>query len=164
MNDLILSSATFGVVISFLGFAIGTALKKRFKLAIFNPLLIAIFLVIAVLKLFHIDFSSYNASAKYLSYLLTPATVCLAVPLYAQLEKLKQNLPAILCALTVGDEPCLCACSLFPVSTLPSGIRHAASKIRYFGDRDGSVGRTGRLLSNYRCCNYSFRHFRKCFR
>ena len=102
MNDLILSSATFGVVISFLGFAIGTALKKRFKLAIFNPLLIAILLVIAVLKLFHIDYSSYNASAKYLSYLLTPATVCLAVPLYAQLEKLKQNLPAILCALTVG--------------------------------------------------------------
>ena len=89
MNDLILSSATFGVVISFLGFAIGTVLKKRFKLAIFNPLLIAILLVIAVLKLFHIDYSSYNASAKYLSYLLTPATVCLAVPLYAQLEKLR---------------------------------------------------------------------------
>ena len=102
MNNLILSSTTFGVVISFLGFMIGMALKKRFKIAIFNPLLIAILLVIAVLKLFRIDYSSYNASAKYLSYLLTPATVCLAIPLYTQLEKLQQNLLAILCALAVG--------------------------------------------------------------
>ena len=102
MNELVLSSTTFGVVISFLCYAVGFALKKKYKIAIFNPLLIAILLVIAVLKVFHIDYSSYNASAKYLSYLLTPATVCLAVPLYAQLEKLKQNLLAILCALVAG--------------------------------------------------------------
>ena len=50
-----------------------------------------ILFVIAVLKVFRIDYTSFNASAKYLSYLLTPATVCLAVPLYAQLEKLRQN-------------------------------------------------------------------------
>ncbi|MBQ8076131.1 MAG: LrgB family protein [Oscillospiraceae bacterium] len=102
MNNLILSSTTFGVVISVFGFIIGMELKKRFKTALFNPLLIAILLVIAVLKLCHIDYSNYNASAKYLSYWLTPATVCLAVPLYAQIEKLRQNLVAILCALTVG--------------------------------------------------------------
>ena len=102
MNDLVLSSSTFGVVISFLGFVIGMALKKRFKFAIFNPLLIAILLVIAVLKLFHVDYRSYYSSARYLSYLLTPATVCLAVPLYTQLEKLRENLPAILCALVAG--------------------------------------------------------------
>lgn len=102
MNDPVLSSATFGVVISFLGYWLGLELKKRFKAGIFNPLLIAIVLVIAVLKIFRIDYSSYNASAKYISYLLTPATVCLAVPLYTQLEKLKQNFFAILCALTAG--------------------------------------------------------------
>ena len=102
MNELVLSSTTFGVVISFLCYAVGFTLKKKFKIAIFNPLLIAILLVIAVLKVFHIDYSSYNASAKYLSYLLTPATVCLAIPLYSQLEKLRQNLLAILCALVAG--------------------------------------------------------------
>lgn len=102
MNDLAASSATFGVVISLLGFLCGLAMKKRFKLAVFNPLLIAILLVIAILKLCRIDYSSYNASAKYLSYLLTPATVCLAVPLYAQMEKLRKNLPAILCSLIMG--------------------------------------------------------------
>ena len=102
MNALVLSSAVFGVVISFLGYALGLAVKKRLRLALFNPLLIAVILVIAVLKIFHIDYSSYNTSAKYLSYLLTPATVCLAVPLYTQLEKLRQNLLAIICALAAG--------------------------------------------------------------
>ena len=102
MNEMILSSATFGVVISFLGYVLGLALKERFRIGVFNPLLLAILFVIAVLKVFRIDYASFHASAKYLSYLLTPATVCLAVPLYAQLEKLRQNLAAIFCALTVG--------------------------------------------------------------
>ncbi len=102
MNELVLSSAAFGVVISLLGYMLGLALKKRFRIGLFNPLLIAIILVVAVLLLCRIDYESYYASAKYLSYLLTPATVCLAVPLYMQLEKLRKNLAAILCALTVG--------------------------------------------------------------
>ena len=102
MNELVLSSATFGVLISLLGYALGLALKKRFRLGIFNPLLIAIVLVAAVLLIFRIDYGSYYASARYLSYLLTPATVCLAVPLYTQLEKLRKNLLAIGCALTAG--------------------------------------------------------------
>ena len=109
MNELILSSATFGVVISFLGYLLGLALKKRFHRGILNPLLIAIVLVMTALTLLRIDFDSYNASAKYLSYLLTPATVSLAVPLYAQLDKLRQNLFAILCSLTVGVLTSLCS-------------------------------------------------------
>ena len=102
MNELILSSATFGVVLSLIGYGLGLALKRRFKKGIFNPLLIAIAFVILVLLAFRIDYDSYNASAKYLSYLLTPATVSLAIPLYAQLEKLRQNLFAILCSLAAG--------------------------------------------------------------
>ena len=102
MNELILSSATFGVVISLLGYLVGLSVKKRFKAGVFNPLLIAIVLVVAVLKIFRIDYSSYNAGAKYLSYLLTPATVCLAVPLYMQIEKLRRNALAIFCALAAG--------------------------------------------------------------
>lgn len=61
-----------------------------------KPLLISIVLVIAFLLVFHVDYESYNLSAKYLSYLLTPATVCLAIPLYLQLDLLKKNILAIL--------------------------------------------------------------------
>ena len=48
------------------------------------------------------DFESYNRSAKYLSYLLTPATVCLAIPLYQQIERLKKNLAAVIVGITAG--------------------------------------------------------------
>ena len=60
-------------------------------MAIFNPLLIAILCVMAILTVGDISYDDYNQGAQYLSYLLTPATVCLAVPLYQQLNLLKKN-------------------------------------------------------------------------
>ena len=81
MDNLILSSATVGIVISLLAYEIGLAAQRKWKLAVLNPLLISIILVIAFLVVFHVDYESYNMSAKYLSYLLTPATVCLAMNL-----------------------------------------------------------------------------------
>ena len=96
MDSLILSSATVGIVISLLAYEIGLAAQRKWKLAILNPLLISIILVIGFLVLFHVDYDSYNNSAQYLSYLLTPATVCLAIPLYLQLDLLKKNIGAIL--------------------------------------------------------------------
>ncbi len=102
MNSFALSSSVFGVVLTLTAYWIGVELKKRLKLAVFNPLLVAVVLVIAALLIFRIDYSAYNSSAKYLSYLLTPATISLALPLYAQLQKLKENLLAILCSLLAG--------------------------------------------------------------
>ncbi|HIY03229.1 MAG TPA: LrgB family protein [Candidatus Blautia faecipullorum] len=102
MDDLILNSATVGIVISLLAYEIGVAMKKKWKLAILNPLLISILLVIAFLAVFHIDYDSYNSSAQYLSYLLTPATVSLAIPLYLQMEVLRKNLAAIMIGILSG--------------------------------------------------------------
>ena len=94
MDNLVMSSATVGIVISLLAYEIGLAAQRKWKLAVLNPLLISIVLVIAFLLVFHVDYESYNLSAKYLSYLLTPATVCLAIPLYLQLDLLKKNILA----------------------------------------------------------------------
>ena len=76
--------------------------KKKLKKAIFNTLLISVVLVILFLVVFHIDYETYNSGAKYLSYLLTPATVCLAVPLYQQLQLLKKNVKAVILGLLSG--------------------------------------------------------------
>ena len=103
MDNLILSSATVGIVISLLAYEIGLAAQRKWKLAVLNPLLISIILVIAFLVVFHVDYESYNMSAKYLSYLLTPATVCLAIPLYKQLELLRQHLIAVASAIVAGE-------------------------------------------------------------
>ena len=102
MKDFLTNSVFFGAVISLVAYEIGTLLKKKFKLAIFNPLLIAVICVMAVLILFHIDYDTYNEGDQYISYLLTPATVCLAVPLYRQLTLLRKNLKAVVIGIVSG--------------------------------------------------------------
>ena len=102
MNNVFVNSATIGVVISLISYEIGIFLKKKTKKAFMNPLLISIVLVIAFLLIFDVNYDSYNQSAKYLSYLLTPATVSLAIPLYQQIELLKKNLGAILLGILSG--------------------------------------------------------------
>lgn len=102
MNDFFQNSMFAGVVLSLVAYLLGTALKKKLKLGIFNPLLISIVISIIVLLIGKIDYDIYNEGAKYLSWLLTPATVCLAIPLYEQWELLKQNYKAVLCGLFAG--------------------------------------------------------------
>ncbi len=92
MNGFFETSAFFGVFISLLFYGIGMTVKKKLKLAVFNPLLIAIVLTILFLAVTGIDYSVYEKGAKHISFLLTPATICLAVPLYEQLRLLKENL------------------------------------------------------------------------
>ncbi len=102
MKEFLVDSVFFGAVISLIAYEIGLLLKKRFRLALLNPLLIGTVCVMAILVLFRVEYRHYNESAKYLSYLLTPATVCLAVPLYQQIELLKKNLKAVACGITAG--------------------------------------------------------------
>lgn len=99
MQEFFSDSVFFGVVISILAYELGVFLKKKLKWAICNPLLIAIVAVIVFLVAFQIPYESYNEGAKYLSYLLTPATVCLAIPLYEQVELLKKYPVAIVAGL-----------------------------------------------------------------
>ncbi len=102
MQEFFSDSVFFGVVISILAYELGVFLKKKLKWAICNPLLIAIVAVIVFLVAFQIPYESYNEGAKYLSYLLTPATVCLAIPLYEQVELLKKYPVAIVAGLVTG--------------------------------------------------------------
>ena len=81
MKEFLTDSVFFGALISLAGYEVGLILKKRFKMAIFNPLLIGVICVMGILLIFDVDYEKYNEGGKYLSYLLTPATVCLAVPI-----------------------------------------------------------------------------------
>lgn len=102
MKDFLGSSLFFGVILSFGSYLVGVYLKNKFKIFIFNPLLISIIISIATLLLLDIDYNSYNNGAKYLTYLLTPATVCLAIPLYEQMKQLKNNFTAIMIGIASG--------------------------------------------------------------
>lgn len=90
------------VFLTILTYVIGTYIKQKFKLAIFNPLLISVVLIIGLLLVFNIDYELYSSGTKMISAMLTPATVALAIPLYEQIEALKKNWKAIICGIVSG--------------------------------------------------------------
>jgi len=102
MSGFFTDSVYFGVAISLAAYEIGRLLQARFRLAVLNPLLIAIALTLGTVALLKVDYESYYNGAKYLSYLLTPATVSLAVPLYEQVALLKRNARALAAGILSG--------------------------------------------------------------
>lgn len=92
----------FSLMLTLLTFEAGRWLQKKLRSPLCNPILISVVLVIGILLLFRIPVEDYQAGAKLFSWLLTPATICLAVPLYDQLQILKKNLPAICAGVVAG--------------------------------------------------------------
>ena len=115
MNEFLQNSVFFGVFISIVTYEIGVLIKQKWKMAIFNPLLISIAITIAVLVIGNVDYELYRSSANMLNWLLTPATVCLAVPLYEKIELLKSNWKAILVGISVGVLASLCCVLLLAI-------------------------------------------------
>lgn len=112
--EMLESSVFFGVTITLITYAIGVLIKRKLKIAIFNPLLISIALIIVFLAFTGIDYNSYAEGADFISYLLTPATVCLAVPMYEQMDSLKKNGLAIIAGIlsgTITSMLCVLACT-----------------------------------------------------
>ena len=93
MREFLVHSVFFGAAVSLIGYEAGLLLKRKFKMAIFNPLLIAILCVMAILTVGDISYDDYNQGAQYLS---------LAVPLYQQLNLLKKNLKAVAAGILSG--------------------------------------------------------------
>lgn len=102
INEMLRESLFFGMILSLTAYKIGFEVQKKWKKVFLNPLLIAIVIIIAFLLVTGITYETYQYGAKYLSYLLTPVTVCLAVPLYKQMETLKKNMAAILISILIG--------------------------------------------------------------
>ena len=121
MNNFFRESLFSGVVLSLVAYVIGSFLKKKLKLDILNPLLISIVISIVVLVVGKIDYDTYYEGAQYLSWFLTPATVCLAIPLYEQWELLKKNCKAVLLGLLGGT---LTSLTTVLVLSLLCGLDH----------------------------------------
>ena len=76
--------------------------RKKTKISFLTPLVTATAIVIVVLVVAGIDYEQYKASTSVLTYFLTPATVCLAIPLYQKLEILKKNFVAVILGILSG--------------------------------------------------------------
>ena len=123
------------MVLTLVAYYIAVQCQKKTKLSLCNPILVSAVLVILTMKLTGLSDSTYQWGMKNLSWLLTPATVCLAVPMYEQFQILKKNLKAIVVGVTAGVVTCLSlvllGCILFgfgrnlTVSLMPKGITTA---------------------------------------
>ena len=101
--DIISNNMFFGIFISLISFEIGLFIYKKTKLPIFNPLLTATILILCFLKIFNIDFDTYNNGGQFINIFLGPATIVLAVPLYKKLNLLKENFLPIFSGILVGS-------------------------------------------------------------
>ena len=96
------SSVYFGVLLRLGSYGIGMWLKRLTGWGLMNPLLVSIVLVIAALQLIDLDYDHYNQGADIITYLLTPSTICLAVPLHEQMQLLKHNIKAVMVGIVTG--------------------------------------------------------------
>lgn len=102
MNELV-RTPIFAVIISLLFYELGIYINKKTRIAIFNPLLIAIILIIVTMTILKIPLEEYKKGGDLIALFLTPATVILAVPLYKNIHALKKDYKAILGGVTVGS-------------------------------------------------------------
>ncbi len=132
MADFLASIPLFPLALTFGAFSFGLWCQKKTNSPLCNPILIGAALVVGVLLLLDYAPELYQEGTDSLSWFLTPATICLAVPLYGQLKKLKKNLPAILTGILAGSAAGLAVvlllCRLFAlerqitISMLPKSI------------------------------------------
>ena len=132
MNEFLSQLPLFSLVLTIGAYQIGLLMQKKWKSPLCNPLLIGVTLVVGTLLLTGFSAERYQLDMKIFSWLITPATVALAVPLYEQMQKLKRNLPAILAGVAAGAVTGLASvfalCALFSldkqttVSLLPKSV------------------------------------------
>lgn len=102
MDISILNTPLFGLILTISAFHIGLFVFKKTKFPIFNPLLIGIVIAMGVMSFFNIPLDYFRRGGDYMTFLLAPATISLALPLYKQLDKLKQNFLPIIIGSLVG--------------------------------------------------------------
>lgn len=135
MTEFLSQHPLFPLALTVGAYQVGLLCQKKWKIPLANPLLIAVLLVIGVLLLTGVAGSVYQEGMMYISWLLTPATVCLALPLYEQGKLLKDKLGAIIAGVAAGTLSCLAVivglCLVFGldrimrVSLLPKSITTA---------------------------------------
>ena len=95
------------LILTLAAFRVGQLCQAKWKNPLFNPTLIATVLVIVFVLLTGMDIGVYKSGASAISWLMTPATIALAIPMYEQFQALKKNLRAIAAGVAAGAVSCL---------------------------------------------------------
>lgn len=177
MIELLEGISLFPVLLTLGAYQLGLWLRKKWDNPICNPIIIALILVIAVLLITGFPVDSYQSGMGGISWLITPATICLALPLYEQLKVLKKSLGAILAGVGAGTVTSLVVvfalCRAFrldqqmTVSLLPKSITTAMGMV--LSEQNGGLsalttvviivtGILGSLMGTTLCKLFRLRH------
>ena len=147
MTEFLSGISLFPLVLTIGAYQVGLWCQKKLKTPIANPILIALILVGGFLLLTGYPMETYQAGTAGISWLLTPATVCLALPLYEQLKVLSKQLGAILAGIAAGTVTSLVfvllMCRLFSldatltVSLLPKSVTSALGSV--LSEQNGGI-------------------------
>ena len=102
MTELFSTSTYFFTTLTVIAYALAAALQKKTRLVILNPIMLSALGIIAFLNALDIPVGVYQNGCQILSYLLTPATICLAISFYEQIGRLKKHLIPILAGIIAG--------------------------------------------------------------
>ena len=103
MIEFLSTSNFFAVALALIVYAFADALQKRFKTPLLNPLVVSSAVIILILVVLDIPNERFQAGCQILSYLLTPATICLAISFYEKFQALKHHLPAVAAGVIAGS-------------------------------------------------------------
>lgn len=93
-----------GLFVTLVAYRIGLALFERSgRTPLLNPVLTAVLLIVALLTVTDVDYATYFEGAQFVHFLLGPATVALAIPLYNHLSSVRRSFPALAAAILVGS-------------------------------------------------------------
>ena len=95
-------SAALTAIITLGVFQLAQLLYEKTRLMLFQPLLLSTLVLVGVLLLLGIDYQDYRSGSSLLTFLLGPATVALAVPLYQNVRRVRAILLPVLVTLLVG--------------------------------------------------------------
>ncbi len=98
------ASPLLHLTLTLIAFVVASAIFRRLKLnPLANPVLISVVLIVSLLVATGTSYESYFEGAQFVHFLLGPATVSLAIPLYRQFEKVKRSAVAILVSVLLGS-------------------------------------------------------------
>lgn len=148
MAEFLEGLSLFPLALTFGAYQVGLWCQKKWKTPLLNPILISVVLIIGFVLLFDFDLTVYQTGTSGISWLLTPATVCLALPLYKQVKVLKKHLPAIFGGIFAGTAVSLAfifaLCKLLSldnaltISMLPKSITTAIGMV--LSEQSGGYG------------------------
>ena len=102
MKDLLTSNSLFAIMLTLLVWRMVSALQKKLKTPILNPILISVAAIVLVLLISKVPNKVYQQNMNLLNWLITPATVSLAIPLFEQFKLLRQHFSAVLIGVLCG--------------------------------------------------------------